>query len=470
MGGSAMAPPQNVIERGTIMSVDAQRHIYRVALNSGRTMQMSRIRAHLGDLAILPNGTIVAVTFALGLPYIMGVLPPETAEEADENPTSVTDAAGFGGNDPLLSRNFGANSRGANEPTDVSPGDFVGLSPDGASVSALHGKIAQLRGSALAKVQAFGDNDLVQIISGVMRVVTWMGESQVVNNGGKTSFIWRGGTDQLTQTGQDEEKYTIKLDVGNTGNMIKLEVCNRDGQTVFRFHVDPQGKVELFAAGGFNQHSGNDENAQHPVRYHGSVREVVTGGATRNIGGNVTNNFESNLTNTISTNLSTTVGQDRALRINRNDYVEIGGDAKELVGGVKEVYSAGDMISEVIGSAAFHAVKTRGGEAKIETAGGNITMSPGEGTFQVNAGADRVVLGTGAVSHATKFEELSLAIQRIVAQINGINAIISTHVHPLAGPIAGSTGPSPMLAPIGAPPLAPIPDISAARSSVVKVG
>jgi hypothetical protein len=469
LGGTAMAPPQNVIERGTILAVDAQRQIYRVALNSGRTMQMARIRTHLGDISILPNGTIVAVTFALGLPYIMGVLPPETLSVDDEDPFSVTDADGFGGNDPVFSRGLGANSRGAGEPRDLGPGDFVGLSSDGASVAALQGKIAQIRGSALAKVQAFGDNDLVQIIAGVLRTVTWMGESQVVNNNGKTSFIWRGGTDQLTQTGQDEERYTIKLDVGDTGNMIRLEVCNRDGQTVFRFHVDPQGRVDLFAAGGFNQHSGNSENAQHPVRYYGNLEEVITGGVTREIGSDALEDVGGGKTLVTSTDCETIVGQDYILRVNRNSSLDMGGDLSEVVNGDKKSYSLGDMLSEVIYPESVHVVKTNGGEARTETSGGNITMSPGSGTFQVNADADGIILGNGGISHATKFEELSLAVTALAVQINAINALIATHVHPLAGPIPGSTGPAPTLAPIVTPPLAIAPDISGARSSAVKL-
>jgi hypothetical protein len=203
------------VERGTILSCDARGQVYRVALNSGRTMQMGRIRSHPGDMTLLPPRTIVVVTWALGLPYIMGVLPPEVASVDSETPQSITDVTGHGGDDPVLQRNLGANSRAPDEPRDILPGDFVGTSPDGASVSALHGKVAQLRGGALAKVQAFGDSDLVQIVTGLYRMISWMGESRILNEDGKTSFVWRGGTDQITQTGADEENYTIRLDVAH---------------------------------------------------------------------------------------------------------------------------------------------------------------------------------------------------------------------------------------------------------------
>lgn len=462
-----MEAPRNIIERGTIMSVDADRQMYRVHLNSGRTMLMARLRSHLGDVAVLTIGTVVMVTFALGLPYILGVLPPETASSSEESPTSITDAAGHGGNDPTLSRNLGASSRGVGEPRDVAPGDFVGTSRDGASVAALHGKVAQIRGSALSKVQAFGDNDLVQIVAGVMRVITWMGESQVVNNAGKTSFIWRGGTDQLTQTGSDEERYTILLDVGHTGNMIKLEVCNREGQGVFRFHVDPLGKVELFAAGGFNQHSGGSVTQVHPVNFNGSVEEHITGSSSRTVEGDVAETHQGSRTEEISTNYGLTVGQDLSTYVGRNQHVNVGGDATEVVSGAKRTSSLDDQLVEVLYPGKSHTTQTTAGAVKVETTtgeyrvttlGGNMTLDPGPGTFSVLASPEMISLGTGAVSHAVKWEEMNVALQAMAIQLSTMHALLAAHIHP-AGPLT----PDPTLSPLASPVLV---ELTTARGTV----
>lgn len=471
MGGAATAGPANIIERGVIMAVDAQRQIYRVRLNSGRTLMMARIRNHLGDVNVLPVGAFVAVTFGLGLPYIMGVLPPESANTQEENPITVTDAEGYGGNDPLLARNMGASSRGRDEPRDMVPGDFVGLSPDGASVAALHGKVAQIRGSALAKVQAFGDRDLVQIVAGTIRTLSWMGESRIENNDGKTSFIWRGGCDQLSQTGPDEERYTIKLDVGDTGNMINLEVCNRENQAVFRFHVDPQGQCELFAAGGFNQHSGADSNQTHPIRYNGTTQTEVTGGATRTVQGPVQEIHQAGRTEEVTENYNLTVGQDFVVQAGRDLRLTASGNGYEFITGDKTSTSSGDYKMEVVTPGKVHAVKTTAGEASVETTTGNfrvttqggqvlldaglglarveatqIVLAAGSGSIGLSAPAGSITIGANATSGATKWEEMNAAIQAMAQQISTLNALVASHVHgvgptsltlvPLSSPIS----------------------------------
>ena len=465
LGGAAMAPPVGHIERGTVIDFDAARHVYRVALNSGRTMLMSRLRSHPGDLTMLPNGTMVVATFALGLPYIMGVLPPETSAPATatENPISISDVPGHGGEDPVLDRNFGATARADGEPRDVLPGDFVGLGPDGASVGALHGKVAQLRASPLAKVQAFGDNDLVQIIAGVFRLVTWMGESRIVNDDGKTSFVWRGGADQLTQTGPDEGRYTIRFDAGHTGDLVRLEVTNREGQAVFRFHVDPQGRCELYAAGGFDQHAGADGGMRHPQRFHGSVDQEVAGAATRRVTGEVTERHEAGRTEEVATDHHLAVGQDQVVHVNRDQRLSVGGDATTVVTGTRRCVTQGDCTTEVR-DGHLHGVKTFNGEARVETQGGRILLDPATGIVEIPAtSADAIRLGAGASVHATRWEELNTVLTTILGRLNGLSTAVATHVHPAGAP---STGPSPTLAPY-APPINP--DVVAARSHKVKL-
>ena len=461
-----MRAPSNVIERGVILSLDAQRQIYRVVLNSGRIREMPRIRNHPGDMTVLPNGVFVIITYALGNPYILGVLPPETISTFDENPTSVTDVNNYGGNDPIFNRGIGAASRGRNEPKDVAPGDFIGTSTDGASVAALHGQVAQIRGSALAKVQAFGDSDLVQIVAGVMRTITWMGESNVVNNEGKTSFIWRGGTDQLTQTGPDEQRYTIKLDVGHTGNMVRFEICNRDNQNVFSVHIDPQGAVDVFSAGGISQHSGASVSQIHPVNFNGSVEETITGSASRHVSGDVSETHEGSRTESVSSNHSVAVGQDQALSVSRNSSLSVGGDSSEVIGGTKKVSSVGENTTAVLGPGT-HTIRTTGGASRIMTfggahqvvtTGGAITMNPGPGTFSVMASPEMISLGTGAVSHAVKWEEMNAAIQAMALQISTLHALLAAHLHP-AGPMT----PDPTLSALASPVIC---ELSLARGTV----
>lgn len=452
-GATGVGTPH--IERGTILSCDARGQVYRVVLNSGRTMQMGRIRAHPGDITLLPPRTIVVVTWALGLPYIMGVLPPEVAASNTETPQSVTDVPGHGGDDPLLQRNLGASSRAPNEPRDILPGDFVGTSPDGASVAALHGKVAQLRGGALAKVQAFGESDLVQIVTGLYRMVSWMGESRVLNENGKTSFVWRGGTDQITQTGADEENYTIKLDVGHTGDVVKLEVTTREGQSLFRFHVSAAGACELFAAGGINQHGGGASSDVNPLRFHGRRAVEVEGQSEERISGNALVQQEANAQRDVGNNDGLNVGGSRTTYITQDLSTQVGGNVSEVVAGSRSVVSRGPMRFEV----------REGQLYAVQALGGNIEFTPRASVFKVvTSSPDAIQLGP-AGSHATKFEELNAGLQSLKAQLDGMRNLLASHIHPPA-PLTFS-GPSPTLIPLTTPIAL---DLSAARCTTTKVG
>ena len=440
------------LERGTIINVDARSHVYRVALNSGRTTQMSRIRAHPGDLALLPVQTIVVVTWALGVPYILGVLPREVAASTTANvPHSVTDIDGHGGNDPVFQQNMGISARDPREPNDLIPGDFVGLSPDGASVAALHGQVAQIRGGPLSKVQAFGDNDLVQIIAGVYSLITWMGESKVINEDGKTSFIWRGGTDQLTQTGPNEQRYTIRLDVGHTGDVLRLEICNRDNQVVFRFHVSPTGACEIFSAGGLSQHGGGSSRAVTPTRVQGRRELDVVGPNVERVTGNCAHSCDGSYRRSIGGNDTRTVGGSQAVSVVGDHALQVAGDAQETVAGAKTVSVIGKCTHEVFGASDY----------AVTTQAGDITMTPDAGAFKVVVRRpDSIELGANATSHATKFEELQSTMTALKAQLDAAMALLLSHAHPALGAVA--------------PTLAALPqslnvDIQAARSTTTKI-
>lgn len=444
------------LERGTVISVDAENHVYRVALNSGRTMQMARIRSHPGDLVLLPIRTQVVVTWALGLPYIMGVLPPEVAADTTATPQAVTDVPGHGGQDPVLQRSMGAVARAPSEPNDILPGDVNGLSPDGASVSALHGKVAQLRGGPLAKVQAFGETDRVRIVTGIFDLISWMGESKIVNNGGKTSYVWRGGTDQVTQTGADEEKYTIWLDVGHTGDVILLQVKNRQHQVVFRFHVSASGACEIFAAGGLNQHGGGAESDVNPTRIHGSRETEVAGASTERVAGNSTHTCEGAYRRNISGDDNRNIGGGQSIYVTNDHQLQVGGNSEEVVAGNKAVTGVQGIAHDVLGDSSY----------EVNAQAGNMVFTPVSGKFQVvTAQPDAIELGVNPASHAVKFEELQSILMGFKAQLNTMFQMIRNHTHVITP--SGAVAPSVELVGGLSAPLAL--DMYTAKSIVTKI-
>lgn len=448
-------------ERGFVISCDAARDVYRVQTNSGRVIVVPRIRSSVGDNDRIPNGTPVRVDFSLGAPYIDGILPPETRQTAFDSPANVTDTTGHGGQDPLLNRNMLVGGRAAGEPNDILPGDFVRTSPDNAAIGALHGKVAILRGSPLAQIRAHGENDNLEIISGTYRHITWMGESKVVNDQGKTSFVWRGGSDQLTQTGADEERYTLRLDVGHTGDVANFRVTTPEGNDLFRFHVDPQGRLAIFARGGIDMAGGG--RGQHPHRIQGDHLTEIDGTRVLRTTGTVTHDFQLNHELTVGENLTIVCGRDYSTRINSNYDISIGGTSRTT--------SVGNM--QTLVSEGVFSVQTQLRDISFNLQRGNYTVFAVEGNMDLSFLHGRVIvhtelpdsikLGEGARSHGTKFEELIQELQRLITDFNNFKLQVAAHIHPVPGP---ATGLSPTLPPFAA---AFTPNFTPARSTHVQL-
>lgn len=391
------APRERV--RGTVVNCDASGHTYLVATPQGR-VAMPRIRMSPGDLSLIPNGTPVVVDYSLGEPYIAGILPAE-GRRSTSPAEGVTGVAGHGGDDPVLTANYGVNARAGDEPNDLIPGDMVMRGPGTASVAALHGNVAMLQGGRLAQLRAFGDSDAVEIVSGIYRLVTWMGEARVVNEEGKTSYVWRGGSDQLTQTGPDEERYPIRLDVGHSGDLINLEVCAPQGQTLFRFHVNAEGRLEIFAAGGVDQTQGG---AMGPVRVAGSRETDVRGDDSCTVGGVCKSICRSNRYCSVSSNDELVVGQD---------IVHTSGRDTRLSANEKVLVRAGDDVEVA-----------SGGDIRIATTTGSVTIRTGV--------PDGVKLGRNPRFHGVNFEPLAQAVALFLADYNAFKATVSTHAASVA--------------------------------------
>jgi len=408
---SPVAPPGARRVRGTVINCDPDGHVYHVATPQG-TATMPRLRSFPGDVALIPNDTPVVVDYSLGQPYIAGILPPESVRTEGRPEAGVTGTSGFGGQDPVMNRSYGASARAANEPNDLLPGDLAVQGPDGSSVVLGHGPLAMLSAGPLAQLRLFGDTDAAQLIAGLLHVVTWMGEARVLNEDGKTSFVWRGGADQLTQTGADEQRYTLRLDLGHRGDLVKFEVTTPRGQTLFRFHVSPEGRLEVFAAGGIDQ---TDGGAVTPVRVAGDRETRVVGNDTTTVGGAATRAYEAGRTDTVTGNDRLVVTQDRAENVGRDLRTLVGGRGNATYGGGLNQTVTGDCVTTV-----------RGGNVTID-ATGVVTIR--------TSTAEALRFGRNARFHAVNYEDLRAQLQVLQDAYNNLLGLLASHVHGL-GPVS----------------------------------
>lgn len=417
-GPAATRPPPQAQTRGVIMTSDANRHMYRVATPTGmRTMP--RIKSGPGDNEVWPNGTQVVVDYSFGRPYITGCFPDETpASSPDEDTPNVTGVRGYGGEDSTMSRPVGGNARDANAPTDLLPGDRVVTGPDGAALGLLHGMIAMLKGGQMAQIRAYGHDDLIEIVSGLYRVITWMGEAKVVNENGKTSYIWRGGSDQLSQSGPDEERYTIRLDVGHTGDLFNFETTTIHGQTLFRFHVDPHGRLSIYAAGGIDQTGGGLEPADHPTRIAGNANRTVEGDVSDSIQGSHSVLVEGEGRREVDNSDNTLVGLDSVLQINRDWRVSVDGKvAHQFTDDVETQVTNGKYTITVLN-----------GEFKIRTVTEKLILA--------SALPDGIQLGDTGAFHSVKYEPLATYLAALVADYNAFKEAVRLHTHPGLGAVS----------------------------------
>lgn len=457
----------------------------------GRPLRgVQQIRSAPGAVAPLEPGCEVLITYEFGQPYILGCIVSPAREDTSA-PFSVTGVSGFGGQGNNRSVNPELGSfRKVNEPTDIMPGDFVQVGAEGNMIGVLSGGANVVKSSPLAQVRTHALNDLVEILCRNYRHVTDMGIMEVINDAGRINMSFRGGTDQSTETGIDEEKWGIRFDLGSEGDIFKFELTTPLGQTLFRIHVDAEGQCEIYGINGVSINSGSQAGGVKSEESTGDRRATIGGNNTEEIAGDVASAVGGSETHTVDSSYTLSSGNDinlSALRdvglgVGRNMAVQvmgplIPGDALtfnvatgNFVVDVGEVVSPFGNFQATTYEGDFDFKALLGGDFKVETLLGDIdTLSLGvKLKTQV---PDSVVLGgrTGVLlSHVAKFEQLA-------TYINALHNALDNHIHDIttapapavAGPfkVVGTTG-LPLL-PISLPLTGLVPPI---KSEYVGVG
>jgi hypothetical protein len=317
--------------KGVVTEIFPATHTYTVQPELGNPLRgCQRIAQSPGDKRMLPIGTQVVVTHEYGPPMIAGVLNFTVSVASDDAPTSLTGVAGTGADDPLSATDANANFRPNGTPRDLDANDWAEVSPAGNAMAVMDGGVNLMKSSDFAQIRTHLINDLVEILSHKFRHVTSMGFSEVKNDGGRASYVFRGGTDQLSEAGADQENWTIRLDMGGEGDLFKFELTQPDGTSIFRIHVTPDGKADLYAAKGFNWKEG-EQGTKKSLK---DEQTEVKGSVTRTIGGAETRKVRGARKTTVSSNDTKNVGNDATESVVRHFTKSVGGNAKySFVGG-----------------------------------------------------------------------------------------------------------------------------------------
>lgn len=338
---------------------------------------MPQIKASASGFDHIPTGTTVVISWDLGIPAIVGCMDmPRSPQPATQSPT-LTGVEGVGNADPTQLTQGSNNYKPTNAPTDMGQGDWAQVGTMGNHVAVLEGGVSLL-GSPSAHLQSLGTSGTMRTIARRIQQFSDFGQMRIENDQGKTSFILRAGSNQTTQTGQDEQHWTIRLDLGATGDMFDFRILEPEGAVLFRLHAGADGRVQIFGEGGVDLSSGASGTGQ--------MRHDIAGARATTVAGDDTHVVDGASDTVVAASATYAIGRDITRSVGRN--------ATEFIGGGRDVGVSGD---ETLATAGDRSTKV-GGNDKTDVTG-NSTIK----AIRVNTiDGVQVKLGSNAVQPVTR--------------------------------------------------------------------
>ena len=411
-GSAALQDHRKPRELAAVVDYDPVTHTAKLRGHTGSDLEhVPQIRPGSNDFELLTKGTTVVVSHDLGFPVIDGVInlpgPPQSVLVAP----SITGVSGIGDTSPLRSYIGVNNHRPPTAPTDLGPGDWAKSGPLGQHLAVLEGGVTSM-GSPSAFVRSLGLLGVLQTVAKTFSTVTDFGNWKVINDGGKTSFSLRAGSCQTTQTGLDEEHWTISLDLGAKGDLFDFQITTPEGKNLFKFHVGADGKTEIYGDGGVDISAGSGGDNEHNSDIAGSRQVRIGADDALSVDGNQEVQVGKAVTENITTDHTCSIGNNASLLVNNDYTVSVGGKKTEIIsGGSPQTAKPGNSGYALqvlngdytidIGSAASGANPAAMAAYKVTTGTGNIEMSAG---MQMKLEAKTTVTVNGSDHPLPKFD------------------------------------------------------------------
>jgi hypothetical protein len=262
----------------------------------------------------------------------MGTINLPGTSDTVAPPIDITGVPNIGSDNPLQPVQGVNNFRPPTAPTDLTQGDWARTGAEGHGLAVLEGGMTTM-GAPPAQVRSLALSGLLQLISQRLHVLTDFGEWRTTNDQGRTSFQLRAGSNQTTQTGLDEQHWTFNLDMGASGDLFRFEILTPDGNTLFRLFVGPDGRTQIYGAGGVDLSSGSGGDAETVHDTAGDELASVGGDSTKEVEGNHALRVSKAAVENIGTDKTKAVGNDATTIINRNETVNVGGIRTEIIAG-----------------------------------------------------------------------------------------------------------------------------------------
>jgi hypothetical protein len=382
-------------ELADVVAYNSATHTAVIRTHSGRPLpDVPQLKATSGSYDHLSTGITVVVMWSLGFPVIMGCIDlPGVVQAAIPSPT-LTGIDGIGDDNPVQPTDGTNNYKPPSAPTDMTQGDWAHVGRLGNHIAVLEGGIASF-GSPTAAIQSLGPTGTLRTIARRLQQITDFGTLTVENDNGRSSLTLRAGANQTTQTGPDEQHWTVYLDLGAAGDMFDFRIADPEGRTLFRLHAGSDGRVQIYGDGGVDLSSGAGGTS--------TMRSDVAGDRAETVSGDHSS--------AVSGNSATTVDGTHSASVGGTSLRSVGGDSTEFVGGDHDAGVGGDQTLAV------------GGKRQAATGGDDSTSAGGNWTAAATqtATVDGVQVQLGANAVDANIKGTSFA-SSVIAQVGSAGA------------------------------------------------
>jgi hypothetical protein len=374
-GLSRTGPTGTRWQHGVVVEYNSATHTSTVRTHAGQPLRdVPQMKPTGGGYDHLETGTSVVISWDLGYPIIIGCIDFVGLQQTAITPPTLTGTEGYGDADPTQPTTGGSSYKPPLAPIDMSQGDWAQVGAHGNHVAVMGGGMS-LFGSPTAQLRSFGMSGVIQHVARRMEALTDFGTWRVQNDQGRTSFVLRAGSTQATETGFDEQNWTIRIDLGSTGDIFDFAITEPKGRILFRLHAGADGRVQLYGDGGVDISSGAGGTAETRGDVSGTRRVTVEVDDIAVVHG-------------VKTSV---VDRDRQTEIGGADTVVTGGDWVQSTGGNYAGSVGGDSLTVVTGAS-----QVKIGETASLDVGQKAAAKVGKG-LDVTAGGDIGIKATGKV-------------------------------------------------------------------------
>lgn len=374
------------------------------------------------------RGERYVVHFNLGKPVLTtGNIDTENPVEENRN-HSISPSSDVGAESNFYANKGTGNTRG-NRPKDVIPGDWVKTGSMGNMLGVLEGGTTVVKAGDLAQIIATQAHHLLRLVGKNVKLDTGAGTLDFKTEDGKSTINLYAGADEETESSPTAENFRIRCELGNEGELVDFRVTDRQGRSVYRVHVDPDGRVQKksnretnIVENDVREEIGDDEYKE----VGGNKYTQVEGEHSERSGGSKTQETGGHHRVNSAQNTAINAMQDIIANAAKNIHMSSAGSVTDTDPSLNMNVSNGDMHID-IGNPVKGDAQVMMSGLDVNTFTGDMSFNSSLGSFEVNTNVPNSVKlgGPGPGVFSAILYEMFSAFMEL------FGTLIDTHVHPV---------------------------------------